>query len=155
MRPTFLRVALPALLFFPAGLHAQTFAEPGLPRPKFYDADAEYHLSLKDSMAFVAFRDACDGAAIDTVAPPVDATYKLVWLEAQEGHHLWIERCDGPLLPPDTWEHAYLRSGIGPWGSVYRGGRCAVIFESPDTGLIRWTRWYFQRVDPVRAAPTE
>jgi hypothetical protein len=128
-------------------LHAQG----GPPDPllhrlrSWYDAEALGPLcSAADSAAFARFKAAASAGTGSERPPHPPEEYRLVWVEAREGHDLRILRGDGRTLaafmeaPPLTGRGWALQ----PW---YNGERYATFGDSPPTGLIRSEYWYFQR----------
>lgn len=80
--------------------------------------------------------------------------YELVWWEKREGfgYMAMSRRGSGSTLKDFLDEHG---QPIGPWHPPHgpcilhwRGARHAVISYDPPTGLIRSTRWYFERKGP-------
>ncbi len=99
--------------------------------------------------SLLLFRAALEQEAIKEFAPRAPEHYLLVWKEEREGHRHTYSRGDGSTLAELLTPEGELRPGIcepfGPGGITNYRNRYAVVWVSPDTGLTRYTAWYFER----------
>jgi hypothetical protein len=147
----------------PALLHAQANSADIVVRPAyrsfFYRNTEPPPVNAADSLAFVAFVAAVEQEPQrDTAAAP-PADYKLVWYEQREGWQYVLLPGDGSTLK-DHWTLDDARSSSHFRFSdipvlTFRGDRYASIDEMPNTGLIRYRHYYFERRSPPAAVPSE
>ena len=143
-------LAIIALLPF-AKLAAQVPDSLVLRLRSFYSDLLEAAPSSEDSSLFATFRQRMEGEPVLEKPPHPLEEYKLVWAEAREGHRYNLLRGDGRELT------GYLSDGHLPGphyfpalGPTFYGDRFATVGNSPDTGLIRYEFWYYEREVPVK-----
>lgn len=99
--------------------------------------------------SLVRFRELMQQESIKEFAPPAPEQFVLVWKEQREGHTLTFTRGDGSTLKdlltpdgqlrPDACDHCW------PNGLTNYGNKYVLVWVSPNTGLARFTGWYFER----------
>lgn len=110
-----------------------------------------FFLSAQDERpdSLLLFRAALEREAIKEFAPRAPELYLLVWKEEREGHKYTYSRGDGTtladLLTPEGALRPEVCAPFGPGGITNYGNRYAVVWVSPNTGLARYTAWYFER----------
>lgn len=99
--------------------------------------------------SLLLFRAAMEQEAIKEFPPRGPEHFVLVWKEERAGARITHSRGHGStlvdLLTPDGQLRPEICVPFGPAGITNYGNRYAVVWVSPDTGLARYTEWYFER----------
>lgn len=105
--------------------------------------------SLRDSLEAFLVGMRADTIRKESAAPPSE--YVLVWTDHCDGGPSWITRGNGTVtLATFNYDGrqedaiTFFHGGV-PSDAIFFGDRYALIDVELPTGLIRYTRWYFER----------
>lgn len=110
----------------------------------FQRFEGRMHPRPTDSAAFARFGEAMAGTTLDTDPLPDPREYSLVWEVTCEGG-TWLARGNGTDLKTFLKDPPEKRFGEIVCCPSFYGGRYAVVYWEPPTGLVRYHYWFFER----------